>query len=81
MCDEKETSVTVKLREVLGMKIDEFKNLGSRRRQYRWGGDVSDVICDRRIVIRVKRKLRMMMVRAPKVCGLETVALAKRKPS
>lgn len=45
--NEKETSVTVKLREVLGMKIDEFKYLGSRTRQYRQGGDVSDVICDK----------------------------------
>lgn len=45
--NEKETSVTVKLREVLGMKIDEFKYLGSRTRQYRQGRDVSDVICDK----------------------------------
>ena len=75
-------------------KVKEFKYLGStvqesgscerevkRRVQTGWNGwrKVSGVICDKRLLARVKRKVYSLVVRPAMVYGLETVAVTKKQ--
>ena len=75
-------------------RVKEFKYLGStvqesgscerevkRRVQAGWNGwrRVSGVICDRRLLARVKGKVYSLVVRSAMVYGLDTVAVTKKQ--
>ena len=75
-------------------RVKEFKYLGStvqesgnyerdvkKRVQAGWNGwrRVSEVICDKRLPARVKRKVYSFVVRPEMVYGLETVAVTKKQ--
>ena len=78
------------------VKVQEFRYLGSTvqsrgdcgkevksRVQAGWNSwrKVSGVICDRRVSARVKGKVYRMVVRPGMMCGLETVAIGRRRRS
>ncbi|KAI5102348.1 hypothetical protein C0J45_7700, partial [Silurus meridionalis] len=76
-------------------KVEEFRYLGStvqrngecvrevkKRVQAGWSGwrrVIAEVICDRRVSVRVKGKVYRTVVRPEMLYGLETVALSKRQ--
>ena len=85
---------TVKREDKKVPRIKEFKYLGStmqesgscerevkKRVQKGWNGwrKVSGVICNRRLVARVKRKVYSLVVRQAMVYGLKTVAVTKKQ--
>ncbi|KAK3561844.1 hypothetical protein QTP86_017495 [Hemibagrus guttatus] len=97
MCvNEREGSGTVRLQGEEVKKVQEFKYLGStvqsngeyekevkKRVQAGWNGwrKVSGVLCDRKILARIKGKVYRTVVRPAMLYGLETVSLRKRQES
>ncbi|KAK3565192.1 hypothetical protein QTP86_000998 [Hemibagrus guttatus] len=95
MCvNEREGSGTVRLQGEEVKKVQEFKYLGStvqsngecgkevkKRVQAGWNGwrKVSGVLCDRKILARIKKKVYKTVVRPGMLYGLETVLLRKRQ--
>ena len=91
MCvNERQVKGTVKMQEEEVAKVEDFKYLGStvqsngecgrevkKRVEAGWNGwrRMSGVICDRRVLARVKGKVYRVAV----LYGLETVALTKRQ--
>ena len=85
---------TVKIKDTKVLRIKEFKYLGStvqessscerevkRRMQVGWNRwrKILGVICDRRIPVRVKRKVYSLVVRLAMVYELETEAFTKKQ--
>ena len=85
---------TVKMEDTKVPRVKEFKYLGStvqesgscerevkKKVQAGWNGwrRVSGVICDRRLLARVKGKVYSSVVRPAMVYGLETVAVTKKQ--
>ena len=85
---------TVKMEDTKVPRVKEFKYLGStvqesgscerevkKRVQAVWNGwrKVSGVICDRRLLARVKGKVYSLVVRPAMVYELETVAVTKKQ--
>ena len=85
---------TVKMEDTKVPRVKEFKYLGStvqesgdcemevkKRVQAGWNGwrKVSGVICDRRLLAKVKEKVYSSVVRPAMVYGVETVAVTKKQ--
>ena len=85
---------TVKMKDTKMPRVKEFKYLGStvqesgscerevkKRVQAGWNGwrRVSGVVCDRRLLARVKGKVYSLVIRPALVYGLETVAVTKKQ--
>ena len=88
------TKKTVKMEDTKVPRVKEFRYLGSmvqengscerkvkRRVQAGWNIwiKVSGVICDRRLLARVKGKVYSSVIRPAMMYGLETVAVTKKK--